>query len=259
MKLISMEGKGEKKEDIILFVHGAWHGAWCWKKYFMPFFANKGYDTYALTFRNHDKAGRVDGINNISLNDYMEDLIKAVNQLKKPPIIVGHSMGGLVLQKYLAENSCKKAIFLAAVPPSGVLRLAIKLVFTTSYTLACLLVKDLFILVNRKVKVKWSFFSEDAPNEDIQYCFNNLCSESFRAFIDMLFPNIKPSPHLQIPMLALGANEDKFFTKKENEMIAKKCRADSMMLPNIAHDMMLDKNWQSAAFYIKDWIENSRK
>ena len=166
-------------------------------------------------------------------------------------------MGGLVLQKYLAEYSCKKAIFLAAVPPSGVFRLATKLVFTTSYTLACLLVRDLFILVNRKIKVKWSFFSEDAPNEDIQYCFNNLCSESFRAFLDMLFPNVKSNPHLQIPTLALGAKEDKFFTKSENEMIARKCNADSMMLPNIAHDMMLDKNWRSAALYIRDWIEKS--
>jgi len=250
-----MKGRGDKKEDIILFVHGAWHGAWCWEKYYMPFFANSGYDTYALIFRHHEKAGRVNGINKIKLNDYVEDLVMAVGQLEKAPIIIGHSMGGLVLQKYLVENSCNKAIFLAAVPPSGVFRLAIKLIFTTSYALFSLLVQDLFLLVNDINKVKWSFFSEDASNEDIQYCFNNLSSESYKAFLHMIYPNIKSTPYLQIPMLALGAEKDKFFTKEENEMIAKKYKADCMTLPNIAHDMMLDKNWQNAACYIKDWIE----
>jgi len=82
MKLISIKGKGEKKEDVILFVHGAWHGAWCWEKYFMPFFANSGYDTYALTFRNHEKAGRINGINNTRLKDYLEDLVIPILSIK---------------------------------------------------------------------------------------------------------------------------------------------------------------------------------
>ena len=36
-----------------VFVHGTSFGAWCWIKYFDPFFQNMGYDTYAFSFRTH--------------------------------------------------------------------------------------------------------------------------------------------------------------------------------------------------------------
>jgi pimeloyl-ACP methyl ester carboxylesterase len=36
----------------ILFVHGAWHGAWCWEN-FLPYFADRGYGAYAVSLRGH--------------------------------------------------------------------------------------------------------------------------------------------------------------------------------------------------------------
>ena len=37
----------------LLFVHGAWHAAWCWDENFLDFFADKGYQALALSLRNH--------------------------------------------------------------------------------------------------------------------------------------------------------------------------------------------------------------
>ena len=37
----------------LLFVHGAWHAAWCWDENFLSFFADKGYRALALSFRGH--------------------------------------------------------------------------------------------------------------------------------------------------------------------------------------------------------------
>jgi pimeloyl-ACP methyl ester carboxylesterase len=32
----------------LLFVHGAWHGAWCWDEHFLDLFADKGYRALAV-------------------------------------------------------------------------------------------------------------------------------------------------------------------------------------------------------------------
>jgi pimeloyl-ACP methyl ester carboxylesterase len=37
----------------LLFVHGAWHAAWCWDENFLSFFGDKGYRAVALSFRGH--------------------------------------------------------------------------------------------------------------------------------------------------------------------------------------------------------------
>ena len=102
--------------------------------------------------------------------------------------IIGHSMGGLILQKYLEKNTCKKAIFLAGAPPSGLLRLTTKLIFSTSYSLLSALTMDLFLQVNQKEKVKWAFFSDNAPNEDVQYCFDNISISTGQNSGEVTFP-----------------------------------------------------------------------
>ena len=40
----------------LLFVHGSWHGAWCWDEHLLDFFADKGYRAVALSLRGHGEA-----------------------------------------------------------------------------------------------------------------------------------------------------------------------------------------------------------
>lgn len=35
----------------LVFVHGSYHGAWCWRENFMPYFSAAGYDCYAISLR----------------------------------------------------------------------------------------------------------------------------------------------------------------------------------------------------------------
>lgn len=81
------------KQETIIFVHGASHGKWCSDKYFKETFSKKGFEVVTFNLPRHDKPGKVKGI---------------VSNLKNPPIIVGHSMGGLVIQKFLETNTVKK-------------------------------------------------------------------------------------------------------------------------------------------------------
>jgi len=54
------------KKETIVFVHGAWHGKWCWDKYFAPEFSAKGYNVITFDLPGHDKPGKIKGINKFS-------------------------------------------------------------------------------------------------------------------------------------------------------------------------------------------------
>ncbi|RLC08454.1 MAG: alpha/beta hydrolase, partial [Deltaproteobacteria bacterium] len=55
LEVISKYPKGKKHSVPILFIHGAFAGAWCWEEYFLPYFADHGYESHALSLRGHGK------------------------------------------------------------------------------------------------------------------------------------------------------------------------------------------------------------
>ncbi len=243
----------EEKETVV-FVHGAWHGKWCWDKYFKPTFLEHGYDVVTFDLPGHDKAGRVKGINRLSLGDYVKALEQEVAKLESSPILIGHSMGGLIVQKFLENNPCKKVILMASVPPYGVIKTTLRFL-KKPHAYPALLGFNLYKLVNSLEKSKEAFFSKDISNPDLQEFTGKLCSESYLAFLNMLLPRVKINHHFDIPMLVLGAKNDTIFLEKEVRDTAKKYNADLMMFDDIAHDMMLDVNHGKVSKEIIIWIE----
>ncbi len=191
------------------------------------------------------------------INDYVQTLKAQVDRLERPPIIIAHSMGGAVLQKYLEKYSCEKAVLLTSVPPNGVLRTTINFLTKKAYSYPAILGLNLYHLVNSPDKAKWAFFSDDLPDEELGKYSRQLCAESFAAFLDMTFFRVKTNYHTKIPMLVLAAEKDNIFTIKENQSTAKKYNADFELVQGIAHDVMLDTTWKKAASVILKWLERN--
>ncbi|MCB0946221.1 MAG: alpha/beta fold hydrolase, partial [Mycobacterium sp.] len=97
------KGSGRPGEPPLLFVHGAWHGAWCWDEHFLDFFADNGYRALALSLRGHGNSATDKKLGRLSIADYVDDVRTVAETLPTPPEVIGHSLGGLVVQKYL-EN-----------------------------------------------------------------------------------------------------------------------------------------------------------
>src|SRR5882757_8290833 len=89
----------------LLFVHGAWHAAWCWDEHFLDFFADRGYRAAALSLRGHGSSPTAKGLRRCSLADYVDDVAEVAARLPTQPILIGHSMGGFVVQKYLERHT----------------------------------------------------------------------------------------------------------------------------------------------------------
>src|ERR1700694_3612223 len=105
----------------LLFVHGAWHGAWCWEEHFLRYFADRGWSVKAIDLRGQGSAPGRKRLRWTRIADYVTDLAEAADSLPEPPVVIGHSMGGLVVQKYLESHTAPAAVLVASVPPAGAL------------------------------------------------------------------------------------------------------------------------------------------
>src|SRR5262245_13015859 len=92
----------------LLFVHGAWHAAWCWE-YFLDFFAERGYLALALSLRGHGGSATPKRLRGCSLADYVDDVESVAATLPAKPVVIGHSLDGFVVQKYL-ETTMRRRV-----------------------------------------------------------------------------------------------------------------------------------------------------
>src|SRR6478735_2105335 len=94
----------------LVFVHGAVHAAWCWDEHFLDYFADNGYRCIAFSLRGHGGSSLGEkALNACSIADYVDDMRAVINQLPLHPVLVGHSMGGFIVQKYLESASAPAA------------------------------------------------------------------------------------------------------------------------------------------------------
>lgn len=255
LELITHEPEANPRPTPLLFIHGAWHGAWCWAEHFLPYFAQHGYVSYALDLRGHGKSEGANRLRWTSIAHYVSDLSQAVGQLDRSPILIAHSMGGLVLQKYLERQQAPAAVLMASVPPKGVLRttLSIAVRHPLHFSKANLTLK-LYPIIETPQLTREAFFSATMPQEKVNVYFNRMQNESYRAYIDMIVSLPRPK-RVKTPVLVLGGSRDTIFTTKEVEATARAYSTQARIFPNMAHDLMLEDGWQAVADHILSWLE----
>ncbi len=109
----------------LLFVHGAYHGAWCWEN-FLPYFAEQGFEAHALSLRGHGASDGRERIRSIRTAEYIGDVVNVSRRLSAPPVLIGHSLGCYIIQKYLEKHSAPAAVLLATVPVSGFFKMLVR-------------------------------------------------------------------------------------------------------------------------------------
>lgn len=98
----------------LLFIHGAWQGAWCWDEHFLDYFADNGYRALAVSLRGHGTSPSSKPLNALRIADYVDDVRGVANSLPTMPVLIGQSLGGFVVQKYLESNDAPAGVLLAA-------------------------------------------------------------------------------------------------------------------------------------------------
>ena len=116
--------------DTVFMIHGMWGNAGYWQNY-KNVLERAGYRCVASTLRFHDmdpKAAPDPRLGKMSLLDYAEDLEREVRGLGVQPILLGHSMGGLLAQMLAARGLGKAAVLLTPASPYGIIPIRVSVV-----------------------------------------------------------------------------------------------------------------------------------
>jgi pimeloyl-ACP methyl ester carboxylesterase len=242
----------------LVFVHGASHGAWCWDEHFLDFFAAGGFTSYAISLRGHGGSEGRERLRWASVLDYVDDVRQVVSRLSETPVLVGHSLGGLVVQKYLEHGSARAAVLLASSPVGGMLRSGFRLFVRHPFRFAKVhLTLNPGVLYSTPASVRQFLFSANAGDDVVARCAARLGDESFRAFLDLSY-NLPRAARIRsqgVPMLVLGAADDAIIRPSDVQKTASAYQASWKIFDGVAHDMMLDSGWEQVAHYIRDWLE----
>lgn len=246
----------------VLFVHGAWHGAWCWMSHFVPYFVAQGYPVFALSFRAHGASEGAKHTWGKRIAQYAQDVAQVAAQLDQPPILISHSMGTLVAQKYLERQPVRAHVMLAPVPPAGVWGTTLRILRRhPGPFLRANLTLRLYPIVGTPALTRDAFFAADMPDAQVQAYFAHIQDESYLAFLGMLALNLPRPKRVRArqagPVLVLGGSADRIFPPREVQQTARAYATTATIFPGMPHDLMLAAGWQDVADHILAWLGNN--
>lgn len=245
----------------IVFVHGGYMGAWCWKPYFFPFFKEKGYECYAPSLRGHGNSEGHESIQKHSFYDYIKDVLQLVRQIERKCILVGHSMGGAIVQKICDTHPEHIAamVLLSSPSPTGMgMKTGLELMgrgmkqvwSVTMFHRGRINEKN----IAEKFPFRWFFSDYMDKEEQIKYA-RKMTRESDKASKQITKKYVKNPAGMKLPKCIIGGEDDWYFSPETQSQNAKIYGIEAIIVPKIAHNVMLDKNWEQVAKEIHKFIE----
>lgn len=237
----------------ILFVHGYLAAAWVFEP-FLRVFAQRGHPCYAVNLRGRAGSRPETNVGAVSVRDFADDARSITDELRSP-IVVGHSMGGLVAQILAAEGRSRATVLLSPAPPRGIPAVSFRaLPRELRYMPA--------ILRSRAVVARWEDFRpivlNGVPDAEQRALFDRLVPDSGRAAREMLFGAVAVNEkQVRGPMLVIGGTEDRFITLRAIRRVAKKYGARFIAAPGRGHMLPVEPGWEQLAAEIGAWCETT--
>ena len=255
LDIVKADPASRVRSTPVLFVHGMSHAAWCWAENFLPYFAQHGYVSHALSLRGHGGSEGRERLRWTSLDEYISDVEQVADQMERPPILVGHSMGGMIVQKYLELHEAPAAVLLASAPPRGVLQATLRVALRHPLVfMKANFMMSMHPMVSSPQLVQEALFSADMPEDQVMSYFSRMQDESYRAYLDMMGLSLPRPERVKTPVLVTGAADDRLISPREVEATARAYHTQAVMFPCMAHDMMLEAGWKAVADQMLGWL-----
>jgi pimeloyl-ACP methyl ester carboxylesterase len=247
----------------VVFVHGLFQNPKSWAKW-RAYFEAKGYNCQTPAYPYHegepsDLRKNIDPkLGTLTLGQVVDGIAKLIDTLPEKPIVIGHSMGGLIVQRLIGMDKAAAGVCIDTAPPKGI----------SSF--------------------KWSFLKANLPTvnplmgdspcmpnvEWFHYAFCNLMTlEATRAEYDLFFlPESRNIPRSSTkadgyidfkkphhPLLFVAGGNDNIIPpslnrKNYDAYLDPASKKDFKQFPGRTHYICGQENWEEVADYILDWI-----
>jgi alpha-beta hydrolase superfamily lysophospholipase len=250
--------------ETVIFIHGAWVTPRCWR-YFAPHFAERGYRTLAPAW---PCKGRTPGdqlahpdprLAKVGIPEIIAHYKAIIRSQPRPPVLIGHSFGGLIVQLLLDQGLGAAGIAICSVPPRGV----------------CAFGASPF----RAAQKAWALFGVPSrwrgilapprrdPEEETLRKFQGidvtLVPESRRIFWQLLTRAAEVDFHnpRRAPLLLVGCGKDRCIPveaqrRSWERYCASPARTDFALFPDLTHLGIAEPGHEAVAGYCLAWADD---
>ena len=255
----------------IVFLHGAWVTPACWER-MLPWFESKGYRCIAPAWPGKDRS--VDEIRRdpsplkgLGIREIVDHYERIIRGLDEPPILIGHSFGGLFTQILLDRGLGAAGVAIDPAPPRGVWPFeptAFRSLFgaLTRY------------LLGQRV-VRWAFgsfryaFVHLLPLDEARAAYDrHVTPETGRIFFQSAMAAVNPGSPTKVnfrngtraPLLIIAGGSDRIvppvINRRNHRAYAKSAaRTDFHEFPGRTHWIIAQDGWQEVAEHMAGWLD----
>jgi pimeloyl-ACP methyl ester carboxylesterase len=254
-----------------MLIHGAWLSSNSWDN-FADHFRNRSFAVTAPEWpRKHGDVAEMradaDEIEGLGLPEIVDHYEKEIRALDEPPVLIGHSFGGLIVELLLDRGLGRAGVAMSPAPPKGILVLPFSSLKVASPALAhpskwhglvpLTLEEFTYGFVN-------TFSPEDAKAAYEKYAV----PETGQIFYEAGFANFHLHPPTEVhfksekraPLLIVGAEKDHTVPASLSHKQYKKyeksdAQTDYVEFPGRPHLMMVAEGWEEIADKIESWVD----
>lgn len=251
------------KSNSIVFVHGMYMNPLCWEHWIVNY-QDKGYKCLAPAWPARDQPIETLRKNHpdmqlgkLTLSNVLDHFTDIIKTLDEKPILIGHSMGGLVVQLLLQGDLVAAGIAIDSAPPKGV--------FTTKWPFLKSNWPHITPFVSQKSPIEMTF-------ERFQYTFVNTLpfAEQRAAYDRYVVPESRHVPRESLtarvdfkkphpPLLLVAGSSDNLIPASLNRMNYAKYKqspsvTDFMEFAGRTHFIVGQKGWEEVAGFILFWL-----
>ncbi|ARP83713.1 alpha/beta hydrolase [Bordetella genomosp. 8] len=239
-------GRGRPGMPTLLFVPGAFHGAWCYAGY-LEYFTSLDIACAALDLPGHGWLPQAPGFHRLGVRDFGACVTQAMDLIDGPVVLAGHSMGALPALYAASQRETAGVVLMAPSPPGNVP--------------GARPIAPVPIGASRQPPgldgVRQRFTGEMSRHE-VTAVATRLCPESAEAMNDRYLLRVHIPPEaIDAPGLCLEAGDDDpdRHPAGQDKAVADLYGFEYRLLPALPHCMMYARGWQESADAIREWYQ----
>lgn len=233
----------------ILLLHGAFadhHSFEGW----MPYLADAGYTAVAVSQRGRLGVGPEHAAG-LTFADYVDDARAVIDELAQPPVIVGHSLGGLVAQRLAAEGRTRAIALVASAPPAILTAQAIALP-RFGPKMPKIMAGRPFIVGNDACSV---LALNRVPDEERPAIHAHLTHESGKVYRALMFGTVRiKSADVTVPVFVCGGDDDRIISTRLVHKTARHYRVEPRIYAEHGHWLIGEPGWTQVADDVLAWL-----
>jgi pimeloyl-ACP methyl ester carboxylesterase len=255
----------------LMLIHGAWLSARSWER-FAEYFERRGFAVTVPEWpRKHGDVAQLrdeaDELAGLGLDEIVDHYASLIGELDEPPVLVGHSFGGLIVELLLDRGLGRAGVALSPAPPKGILVLPFSSLKAASPALAHPSKRNGVVTLT-PAEFTYGFVNTFSPEDAAAAYERYAVPETGRIFYEAGFANFTLHPATEVhfknedraPLLIVGADEDRTVPASVARAQYKKyqhspARTDYVEFAGRPHLFVVGDGWEEVAVGIDSWLD----